>query len=250
MPRICWLLVIFLTLCQTSFGQNLTQAFAEANELYENKQYDSAIQLYESILETGRESASIYFNLGNAYFKSGDLGHAVLYYLRAKRLAPADEDLNHNLEFARQFSRVRMEGVALNPVSDFVQTIVQPYRLETLAWAASIVFILLCLVLTVRYGLGFSNGAIRVATILLLVLVLITSGLTTYKYRTEFLTERAVVINDDSPVRSGPTEKAEIEFQGASGLVVEILSQSGEYYNVLFENKRKGWIHRDNTALI
>ncbi|MEA3297510.1 MAG: tetratricopeptide repeat protein, partial [candidate division Zixibacteria bacterium] len=60
--------------------------FTSANSFYKEKDYESAVGMYNRILAQGVESAALYYNLGNACFKSGDLGHAILYYSRAKRL--------------------------------------------------------------------------------------------------------------------------------------------------------------------
>ncbi len=224
--------------------------FKMANNFYEKKDYDSAIRLYESILSQGQESDAIYFNLGNAYFKKGDLGHAIVNYLKARRLNPGDEDIRHNLEFARRFSRVQMEGVELNPINSFFSSIVDSYRFRFLVWLTSACFILLMLILTLRYGIGFNNGVVRVALVLLLVALITSSGLTSFKYRQDYATRRAVIVAEQSPVYTGPSEQSGIELEGAPGLIVEILDQSGDYYDVLFENKRRGWISKELVAVL
>ncbi len=227
---------------------SVSEEFAQANKSYEAKEFDKAIQAYRSVLSQGVESASLYYNLGNAYFKKGDLGHAILYYLKAKRLDPSDEDIAHNLAFAKQFSRVQMEGVQLNPISSFLVSLIDPYRLETLAWISSGCFVLLFLFLIARFGLGLRTAGVRLAAVLTLVLLVVSVSLTTFKYRHEFLTRRAVIIAEEAPVLTGPTEQSDVELQGAPGLIVEILAETPEYYNVLFENKRRGWIQRDLVA--
>ncbi len=242
------LILILLILASGAVAADFAEEFQQANQFYEQREYESAIRLYESILSEGIESAELYYNLGNAYFRNDDIGHAILNYLRAQRLDPADEDIRHNLEFARQFSRVKMEGVKLNPVTGFLESLVQPYRLHTMAWVSSILFILFCLVLMIRYGLGFRGPLIRAGVIVGLVLVVIFSGLTTFKYRTDYLTRRVVIVAEDSPILNGPTANADLEFQGAPGLVAEVVATSGDYYNVLFENKRRGWIKQDLVA--
>jgi tetratricopeptide (TPR) repeat protein len=224
--------------------------FGRANELYEQKEYDSAVQAYTKIINEGTESASLYFNLGNAYFKKGDLGNAILYYLRAKRLDPSDEDIVGNLEFARQFSRVQMEGVQLNPINSFLISLVDPYRIDGLAWASSGCFVLFFLFLIIRFGLGISNPGVRVGIMLSLVLLVVSTSLTTFKYRYEFLTRRGVIVAEEAPVKTGPSEQSDIELQGAPGLIVEILAETDDYYNVLFENKRRGWIEKHLVAEI
>jgi len=224
--------------------------FSAGNKAFENKNFETAIANYLVILDQDIESAALYYNLGNAYFKSGDIGRAVLNYRRALRLAPSDEDIVNNLEFVRQFSRVQMEGVQLNPINNFMDSLVGSYRLDTLAWVTSILFVLTCILLMGRLGLGYNNLLLRVTTVVVLIILVGLSGLTTYKYRTDFLTRWGVVIANESQVLSGPEEGAELEFEGAPGLVVEILSETSEYYNVLFENKRRGWIKKSHLAEI
>jgi len=226
------------------------EQFGLANDLFENRQYDSAIVVYESILSPGMESAPLYFNLGNSYFKKGDLGHAILNYHKARRLDPADDDIIGNLEFARRFTSVQMEGVQLNPVSKLFESLVAPYRLSTLAWVSSIFFVLLFVMLTLRFGLNFHGGFIRVGLTVTLILTLSMALLTTLKYDREYLTERGVIIAEDSVIRTGPSVNSDRELDASPGLVVEILDESGEFFNVLFENKRRGWIQKSLLAVI
>ncbi|MDF1545407.1 MAG: tetratricopeptide repeat protein [bacterium] len=216
--------------------------FTAANKFYQDKLYDSAALGYEAIRAQGLESSALYFNLGNTYFKQGDLGHAVLNYLRAQRLDPSDDDILENLEFARQFTRVQMEGVQLNPVSSLIESLLAPYRLKTLGWLSSGLFMLFMLSLILSFGLGFRGSAIRVTTTISLILLVLVAGLTTFKYRVDYLSRQAVVVAEESSVRTGPSDKSDIELEAAPGLVVEITGESQGYYNVLFENKRQGWL--------
>ena len=65
---------------------------------YSEGKYNEAADLYQQIIETGYESAEVYYNLGNSYYKMSDLPNAILNYERAKLLAPNDEDIAFNLE--------------------------------------------------------------------------------------------------------------------------------------------------------
>ena len=221
-----------------------------ANRFYEDKDFASAIRMYQSILNRGVESANIHFNLANAYFKSGDLGHAVLYYSKARRLAPGDEDVAFNLEFAKQFSRVQMQGVELNPIRNFLVELVDTYELQRLAWIATALFIILLIGMTVRFGLGYNSSSVRILMVVSAILLVAAGSLTSFKYRYDYLTRRAVIIADESPVYTGASEQSEVELRGAPGLIVEITSESGDFLNVLFENKRRGWIKKGLVAPI
>ena len=249
MNRISTILVICF-FCLIGSAKADTDLFEEGNTFYKNKEFDKAIGIYQQILEQKIESAPLYFNLGNAYFKNGDLGNAILYLMKAKRLAPDDPDIQHNLKFAGRFSSVQMEGVELNPVTAFMASLVDNYRLTVLAWLASLFFILFMVSLILRYGAGFNTAAIRLFVILSLLFLVISGGLTSFKYRYDYLTRRAVITADVSTVYTGASDKSDIELEGAPGLVVEILSESSEYYNVLFENKRRGWIKKELVAEI
>lgn len=252
MNRLNCLAVLFIALVVgcSAWGQSTEELVKAGNAAYGNRQYDSAIIHYEAALQTGQESAALYFNLGNARFKSGDLGRAIVNYLRAQRLDPSDDDILHNLDFARQFSTVQMEGVELNPISSFIQAIVGPYRLNTWAWWTSVAFVALFLLFILRFGLSFSNAIVRSGINVLVVVVVILGGLTTWKYRAEYVDLRGVVISDAATVYTGPSNNSDVELQAAPGLVVEILGQSGDYYNVLFANKRRGWMKSDQVETI
>ena len=250
MKTILTALVLVLLTVSVSLAGTPSEDFGKANEFYKQKDYEKAINLYHSILDQGVESAPTYFNLGNAYFKNGDLGRAILYYMKAKKLDPGNDDIRNNLDFAKQFTSIQMEGVQLNPINSFIESIVGPYRIDTLAWIASAFFILFIGFLAVRYGLGIAGPWIKAGLVVSVILLLTASFITTFKYRHDYLTRRAVLITDEAPVRSGPSDEMDVEIEGAPGLVVEILSQSGDYYNVLFENKRRGWIKKDLVAEI
>lgn len=224
--------------------------FETANKYFEQGEYDSAIKMYHKIEESGIESAALYYNLGNAYFKNGDLGRAVLYYHRAKRLAPSDRDILNNLEFAGRFTSVKMEGVELNPINSFLSALVGNYRLKSLGWIASICFMIFVGLLILKYGLQIQFIGLNSALMLALFLTIISSGLTTFKYRAEYLNKRAVIVAQESSIYSGPSSNTDLEFEGSPGLLVEVINQSGDFYDVLFENKRRGWIKTELVEII
>lgn len=251
MHRVIWTICfVALAMSVSAADEEWREEFAQGNKFYEEKDFESAVRMYQAVLDQDVESAEVHFNLGNAYFKSGDLGRAVLSYLRAQRLDPTDDDIAANLEFARQFSSVQMEGVRLNPIDAFMESLVGPFRLSLLAWLSTALFILFLVAVALRWAFAMPSVWVRSLLIVSLVLLVLVGGLTTYKYRHDFLTRRAVVIAEDSPVYTGPSENSDLELQGAPGLVVQIIDESDQYFEVLFENRRRGWIARDLVAVV
>ncbi len=75
-----------------------TDLMVRANERYERGEYAEAAQQYEALIDRGYDDTVLYFNLGNTYLESGDLGRAILNYMRARELSPRDSDIAENLE--------------------------------------------------------------------------------------------------------------------------------------------------------
>ena len=93
---ILFLFVTFYSIT-TTFGQTKIQA----DSAYNNNDFVKATELYETILENQGESADIYYNLGNSYYKMDNIAKAILNYERALLLNPGDSDIRFNLELAQ-----------------------------------------------------------------------------------------------------------------------------------------------------
>jgi len=94
------ILVLFLLLPAAAWSQEAGLQFEQANQLYRNGDYRGAAKLYEQVYSNGYEHPALFFNLGNAYFKLNDIPSALLWYERAKRLSPDDEDIAYNIRIA------------------------------------------------------------------------------------------------------------------------------------------------------
>ena len=96
------LMVIAITV--NAQGPAATDLMAEANSRYDRGEYAEAVQLYETLIGDGYHDTALYYNLGNAHLGNGDLGRAILSYLRARELSPRDPDVRTNLELARELT--------------------------------------------------------------------------------------------------------------------------------------------------
>ncbi|HXS67676.1 MAG TPA: tetratricopeptide repeat protein, partial [Candidatus Polarisedimenticolia bacterium] len=90
--------VLFTT---ASFAADVSASFDSANKLYEQGKFSDAAAAYGQMIQSGTVSSAIYFNLGNAFFKSGRLGRAIAAYRDAQAITPRDPDVRANLEFVR-----------------------------------------------------------------------------------------------------------------------------------------------------
>lgn len=93
--------ILLMMISSITLGSLTTYAdvISAADSAYVNEQYSEAISKYEDVMQTEGVSSELYFNLGNAYSKSGDYGHALVYYLRALRLDPANSKAEANMKY-------------------------------------------------------------------------------------------------------------------------------------------------------
>jgi len=95
-------IVCFFVFSVSSFAApDPSFSFDAANKLYYASKFPDAVAAYENILYSGQKSVALYYNLGNAYFKSGQIGKAIALYRQAQKINPRDPDIRANLQFAR-----------------------------------------------------------------------------------------------------------------------------------------------------
>ena len=209
-----------------------TELMAEANAQYERGEYADAAQQYEALIDGGYEDATLYYNLGNAYFKRGDLGRAVLNYLRAEELSPRDADIRANLDLARGRAVDQVESggesliASVSNVARRWMTVGEMSVISLLFWVASALAIGTLIVWrAVPRRTAVRNGAIVSSAATLLSLLLLLSML--YANPND---DSAVVVESTVDVVSGPGEQYETEFTLHSGAQVRLV------------DSRQGWV--------
>lgn len=233
------LLVLFNVIAASAFS-----TFDEANRLYEQGKYTEAASIYESILKSGRRSASIYFNLGNAYFKDGQLGRALFQYRMAESLAPRDADIQANLRFARERvpDTISIESPSLERVIRYFTINELAAAAAVLFWIWAVIFCLSCLRPKTAQrlrGIGLFVGTALAIAIIFLILNLWISR-----------SQVAIVISAaPSPVNLGPLAESQPSFAAPDGSELEVLNRRAEWLQVRDRLNRSGWVHHTNISL-
>jgi len=112
--KIFFVVCIFLSFSWISKAEDSKKIADSAVVYYSQNKFDKTIACYEKILSNGYESPEIYFNAGNAYYKTKQYTKAILYYEKAKLLAPSDEDINFNLELSKKFVVDKIDVLLIN----------------------------------------------------------------------------------------------------------------------------------------
>lgn len=223
-----------------------TAAFINSIKLYQAEEFKAAAKSFEAIAQNGVINPDLYYNIGNAYLKSKDLGHAILWYERALRLSPRDPDLNFNLAYANTLVKDKIEtSFTLADVVFFWQGLVPLNWLQAGAIGASCLFFLWAGVRTFRQKPVFSGPGLT----LIVLLILLTSAavLDHYRIRAENL---AVIVQERVAVRSGIQENATQLFELHAGTRVRVRGQKEGYLKIMLTKGKVGWVKPGDAKVI
>lgn len=247
MKRISIIALIIIVMLPAASAQTPEVRFSEANDLYTSGDFSGAAAMYRKLYEEGLRSDNLLYNAGNAYFKSGDVASAILFFERAKLISPADEDIDYNLQIAR--SRVSDRFEEIPPLFfvrwfDFLSLLTTTNR-----WA---IIALTLFILSLTAGIIFltkSRALGRLMTFWLsvaaLILTLISVSLALRNNSLVNLNSKAVVMCSILTGKSAPGEGGSELFVIHSGTTVTVEESLGEYSEIRLPDGTKGWIKAD-----
>ncbi len=233
-------------------AQSPEQVFDQANRLYQQGKYVEARDAYESIVHQGLVSGELYYNLGNAYYKTGDLGKAILNFERALRFMPNDDDLKHNLQLANLMIVDRIEATPRLFLWDYWDGIKGAFSLNAVTWMCYGVFVLLIALICmgilartyrVRRFAVFSGSTAAVVFILLIVLLFGKIGDATR-------VNAAVVTARITTVKNSPDPKSSDAFVLHSGVKLTITDSVNDWFEIRLADGKVGWMEKGAAEII
>jgi tetratricopeptide (TPR) repeat protein len=235
------LLVAWLAL--SSHAALSDSLFDTANKLYEEGKFAEAAAAYESLVQSRQVSAALYFNLGNAWFKSGQIGRAIAAYRQAEQMTPRDPDLRANLQFARK----QTPSPTLSP-SRWQRWL---GRLTLNEWTvlAAVALWLWLLLLAILQWRPTLRLVLRTYVLSLAVLAALLCACAAAALREIRFTRTAIVITHEATVRYGPLAESPVAFSVHDGAELRVLDQKDEWFQVSAGPRRTGWLRRDQTIL-
>lgn len=235
------LVYIFLFITSFVFAQS---GFEKGNVLYQKGQYEQAIQAYESVLDSRQQSADLYFNLGNCYYKLNKVAPSIYNYEKALVLAPEDVDITNNLKFAQKLTIDEVKEVPKVGFAKLLHDFTGMYHYNTWAWI-SIVFGLMFLGFFIGYYFSLAAVLKRIfffGMFVWVLFLLVSVGAAIFE-RNHFVTDRpAIVFAEVTEVKSEPQKASPATFilhEGTKVFVKEIL---GKWKKIELTDGTEGWI--------
>lgn len=255
------LLSIFISaLCMiSSFAATLGEM---ADSAYNKEDYRRAIELYNSSIAADGKSATVYYNLGNAYYRADNLGKAVICYERALRLDPTDEDTRQNLDFVRSRIQDKPEDDSAF-IAKIHHSFTSAFTADTWAWIAFTVFVLL--LGAVALYIFSTNVAMRKAGFfggIVLLFVFAYFFFVAYDSKSIAVShDEAVVITPSTQLTSTPRasrtadDKVVTIHEGTKVFVIDSVATPDDpvspmWYNVKINNGTKAWLRASDVERI
>ncbi|MCB1229502.1 MAG: tetratricopeptide repeat protein [Verrucomicrobiae bacterium] len=223
--------ILLLSFALPLLGAESSTSFSKGNEALASSDYQAAIDAYENQLKESAPTAALFFNLGNAHYRLGDYGPAILAYEKALVLDPHAEDIRANLRMARDRATAFEEHSVPFWMSPFFWL-----SLEEWALAGMIALVVLAIVSVARglAGEKFSRAPQRLLVVSSLTLLLL--AITAVASRHEEL-DRGIVLKSGAKVRLSPFATADVVATLPAGRTIQIESEHDGFYKI--EN---GWI--------
>lgn len=243
MKKIIYLLLLLLAPVMAQ-AEGVSGKIA-ADSAYVNGDYKAAIEAYEAVLADEGEAADVYYNLGNAYYKSDNIGKAIVNYERALLLNPSDEDVAFNLELARSKTVDKVATVHKFFLMEWLEAIINLMGMQT--WCiVGVVFFLLMLLTALVYLFGKSILLRKISffTALFALFATVFANMSAYhQYYYQTNRAEAIVMQPSVTAKSTPGESGTDLFVIHEGRKVTIVDDSMQgWKEIELEDGNIGWV--------
>lgn len=249
MKKLIFLLLIWMP---ASLCLHAQENYRQANEYYADKQYGKALKLYEKIVKEKGESPTLYFNIGNCYFRLNHVGKAVLYYERTLLFDPG----NHKARFNLGLTKVKTVD-RINPADNFffthwVRSVQNFFSSEQWSRLSILLFLLFLGGLSLFF---FARKIILQKTgfysAIVLLFLLVLSNLFAYRQGREILLRnKAIIMSGTVAVKNTPSEGGNDVFVLHEGTKVLVKEKSGTWDKIESDDGNDGWVKTKDIEII
>lgn len=241
--RVCLALLFIFTLALSSFA-DVNADFDGGNKLFAQGKYTEAANTYDKIIADGSVSTALYFNLGNAEFKAGQLGRAIAAYRRAEQLSPRDPDVQGNLGFARN-----QVSASDAPHKNILQRALGKLTLNEWTTLAAVTVWAWLILLALREWQPKLRQTLANYTLYAGLLAFVLAGCTGTALIANHSTKSAVVVQE-TQAKTGPLDDSQNAFTAKDGTELTVLDERDDWLQVTDTRNRLGWIKRDAVQVL
>ena len=238
------LTLIFSLFTVLLLGAQNNALFEQATTAYNAKEYEKAVTYYEEILENGEHSASVYYNLGNAYYRLNKIAESIYFYEKALLLAPNDQEIKTNLSYANNMTLDAIDTLPETGISKLYKNVTGKFTFDQWAYL-SIVFIFLFVILYITFYFSDYSARKRWSFIgsLVALFLCFTSIAFAFVQQSDFnAAQPAIIFAEESIIKSEPNITSQQVFILHEGTKVNISEEFNDYYKINLSDGKTGWI--------
>jgi tetratricopeptide (TPR) repeat protein len=238
-------ILVMLVSPLVAFGEaNMQALFEKGNTSYSKGQYKEAVAAYQQVINAGYQSTALYYNMGNAEYKLGEVPSALLYYEKAHKLAPADEDINVNLRFANLRTTDKIDETPEFFLNKWWNGFILSFSVNVLA-LISILLVLMASGLLIVYfftnSVSIKKGAFYVSMSLFFIgIVIVSLAGSQVSYFNGH--KQGIIFTSTVNVKSGPIDQSNTLFVLHEGTKVNLLDNTNGWVKIKLANGNVGWV--------
>lgn len=228
----------------------------QAVDAFNEGKFSEAATVYEKLISEhnakGEISSDLYYNLGNAYFRDGEIAKAILNYERALLLNPSDKDIRHNIRFANTRIEDKLENTGSFFLSNWINAFQETMSSNAWAWFAVVCFIILIICIFVFF---FSKTVLpKKVTFysgIVLVVLVILGNVFSFRQRSDILVrDNAIIMTSSAVVRSSPNTNGKEVFTLHAGTKVKISKEDRDWSEIVTTAGNVGWVENKRIEKI
>ncbi|MGB1004622.1 MAG: tetratricopeptide repeat protein [Salibacteraceae bacterium] len=226
--------------------------YSLANNQYQNQKYEEALKSYSIIFESGLESADLFYNTANCYYKLNQPTQAILYYEKALKLNPSGKDIKYNLELVNKLKVDKIETLPKPFYKEWWTELTHSLQVDTFA-TLSIVLLFIAVFLLLLF-FRTSSGTLKRLSFFLMLVFIIATGITFLfaqsQYSNTINNKSAIVFSSRVNIYSAPNTTSTTLFIVHDGLKVNILKTENQWNQIMLPDGSIGWIPQEALAPI
>ena len=239
--------LLLFGLVQITGASESARSFLDGIRDYKEDRFADAAAAFTTIADDGVRNGKLYYNIGNACFKNGDIGHALLWYERALKLLPHDPDLRFNYEYVQTLTRDEKadKDLPLVRILFFWKYLLSRTQIQWAAIVFNLIFWTLVAIRIIRRKTALQTFGHVVAAIGLI--LVLTAAYNDYE---ALFAREAVILPAQVSIRSGLTDDATELFVLHAGTKVKIDKEMNGYFRITFSEGKIGWVRQAEVAVI
>lgn len=238
------LFALFVDANVNLYGDTADELFNNGNENYSNGEYELAIENYQTVLDNGYESFELFYNMGNAYFRLNKVGKSILYYEKARKINPDDDDLIQNLNIAKLRTIDKIEEIDSFFAHEILSGISNSLGLGVWSFL-SLIFIWLSLVVGILFVMtksASSKKTLFLVSLLGILLAIFSYYFASVTYSNKVDDSGAILMQASVYVKSSPDNSGTDLFILHEGAKLNISDLKNGWANIKLSNGKTGWI--------